>query len=71
MRLIKKACEDILKLNITPSPLNVAGKDACKNCKFFSFCKFSEKFGNKKRKPEVKVNIENLNFLKEEKDEQV
>ncbi len=57
INLIKKACQDILNLDITPSPLMLGGDDICKNCKFFALCKFDRKFGNVYRKPDIKVDI--------------
>ncbi len=54
IKLIEKASGDILKLDITPKPI-VIENDPCKKCKFFSFCKFDEQFGNVKRKPNFEV----------------
>ena len=66
LQIIEKACCDIMKLNITPSPLIIAGKDPCKNCKYFGFCKFSEHFDNVKRDPETKSNKSISDFFNEE-----
>lgn len=68
LNLIQKACSDILKLDITPNPLIISGKDPCKSCKYFGFCKFNEHFGNVKRNPEIKVNKSIATLLKGEED---
>ena len=53
--LISKACEDILKLDITPKPLVLGSDDPCKNCKHFALCRFDENFKNYKRLPIAKI----------------
>lgn len=63
--LISKACEDILKLDITPKPLVLGSDDPCKNCKHFALCRFDENFKNYKRLPQTKITEENF-FNKEE-----
>ena len=67
IKLIEKTCEDINKLNLTPKPLVLDGKDTCEYCKYFGFCKFSENFGNVKRNPKTKIDKSYLEFLEEEK----
>ncbi|MBR4002599.1 MAG: PD-(D/E)XK nuclease family protein [Clostridia bacterium] len=61
--LIGKACEDILKLDITPKPLVLSSNDdPCKNCKHFALCRFDENFKNYKRSP--KLDVEYKTFSK-------
>lgn len=55
IKLIGKACEDILKLDITPKPLMLGSEDPCKNCEFYALCRFDEKFDNYKRTPKIKI----------------
>ena len=64
--VIKNACEDIQKQDITPKPLVVTG-DPCETCKFFAICKFDESCGNYKRAPQVKITEQN--FVEKEEDE--
>ena len=64
--LISKACEDILKLDITPKPLVFGSDDPCKTCKHFALCRFDENFKNYKRLPQIKITEEN--FLEREED---
>lgn len=63
LNIIKKTCEDIECLDITPSPL-VVGGDPCESCKFYALCKFDEGCGNYKRAPQSKITEQN--FCKEE-----
>ena len=66
LKIIEKACGDILKLDVTPKPLVVGGVDPCKSCKFFGLCRFSEHFGNVKRKPDCKIDKSYFEFLSQE-----
>lgn len=74
LKLIEQACRDIEKLNITPSPLDISGKDACKMCPYYALCRFDTAFGNVTRKVNVKVSKEDFdrenlsNIVKEEQD---
>ncbi len=60
--IIGRMCEDILSLNITPSPLVFsASDDPCKNCSYFALCRFDEKFKNVKRQPTAKITFDSFN----------
>ena len=65
--LIKRAIDDILSLDISPSPLLIGSDDPCKSCKYASLCRFDVSFGNCKRNPSKK--IEPSDFDKGENDE--
>ena len=57
-KLIEKACNDILKLDITPSPLCLDNDDGpCKNCLYKTLCRFDTSFGNVKRMVNKKVEL--------------
>lgn len=64
LRLTKKAVEDILTLNVSPSPLSL-NADTCANCKFFKLCHFDENYKNQTRAPKTKIDA--TKFKKEEK----
>ena len=58
IKLVEKACQDILQNNITPTPLVVGSDDPCKSCKYFALCRFDESFCNIKRNPKIKVDVQ-------------
>ena len=55
LNLIKKACDDIQTLDITPFPVS----SICKNCAYKTLCRFDENFGNSIRdiKGEIDMSI--------------
>lgn len=58
LKLIERAVDDILKLDITPSPCDVS-KNPCKNCLYHTLCNFDESFKNRTRSPKIK-DVESL-----------
>lgn len=58
IKLVEKACQDILQNNITPTPLVMGSDDPCKTCKYFALCRFDESFNNIKRNPKLKVDAQ-------------
>ena len=67
--LLNQACLDIESNNIAVSPLVLGNDSACKNCCYYSLCRFDESFGNQKRNPQSKVELKNFsNEVGEEKD---
>ena len=64
---IKQAFHEICQGNITPNPLNTAGKCVCDYCQYLPMCKFSKYKGDQERVVQ-KQNLQDL-LPKEDQDE--